>query len=316
MPEQPLVSVIIPTYNRAHLIGETLDSVLAQTYENWECIVVDDGSTDNTDEVMAGYVGKDSRFKYHKRPDSKPKGANACRNIGYKKAKGKYVNWFDSDDIMYPHFIQRKIETLQETEADFVISKCLNFDDNGIYEIEKYKNNSKYALTGKNYIMKNVYWMTPDFMIKRDKIKEFKFHEYIQSGQETNFFIILLNSMQLSGVAIDEVLSLRRIHDSSIQQKLKKSEKKAYHGKLLSLIDAYMQIHKNLDKETKHFMQSEIMTVFYKHKLNKEVFKEFVGFTANLMASKNPLKAAAFFTSMMVNATSGGGYKLFEFSRK
>ncbi|NLN25457.1 MAG: glycosyltransferase family 2 protein [Bacteroidetes bacterium] len=314
--EKPLVSIIIPTYNRAHLIGETLDSIIAQTYTNWECIVVDDGSTDNTDEVMAEYVAKDTRFKYHKRPDSKPKGANACRNIGFEKAKGEYVNWFDSDDIMYSYFIQQKIELLQDSGVDFVVSKCMNFNDSGVYEIEKYKNNSKYALTGKNYIMKNVYWITQDFMIKRDKIKEFKFNEYIQSGQETNFFIILLNSMQLSGVAIDEVLSLRRIHDSSIQQKLKKSEKKAYHGKLLSLIDAYMQIHKNLDKETKHFMQSEIITVFYKHKLNKEVFKEFVGFTANLMASKNPLKAAAFFTSMMVNATSGGGYKLFEFSRK
>src|SRR5690606_27104873 len=150
--------------------------------------------------------------------------------------------------------IQRKIELLQDSGVDFVVSKCMNFNDSGVYEIEKYKNNTKYALTGKNYILKKVYWMTPDFMIKRDKIKEFKFNEYIQSGQETNFFIILLNNMQLSGVAIDEVLSHRRIHDSSIQQKLKKSEKKAYHGKLLSLIDAYMQIHKNLDKETKHFM--------------------------------------------------------------
>ena len=51
MPASPLISVIIPTYNRAHLLGETLDSVMAQTYQNWECIVVDDGSTDATDEV-------------------------------------------------------------------------------------------------------------------------------------------------------------------------------------------------------------------------------------------------------------------------
>ena len=69
MKKEPLVSVIIPTYNRAHLIGETLDSVLAQTYQNWECIIVDDGSSDDTDEVIGEYVKKDNRFKYYHRPD-------------------------------------------------------------------------------------------------------------------------------------------------------------------------------------------------------------------------------------------------------
>ena len=61
----PLVSIIIPAYNRAHLIGETLDSVLAQTYINWECIVIDDGSNDNTSELLAEYCKKDNRFQYH-----------------------------------------------------------------------------------------------------------------------------------------------------------------------------------------------------------------------------------------------------------
>ena len=69
MTNNPLVSIIIPTYNRAHLIGETLDSVLAQTYQNWECIIVDDGSSDNTDDVVNDYVKKDPRFKYYYRPD-------------------------------------------------------------------------------------------------------------------------------------------------------------------------------------------------------------------------------------------------------
>lgn len=86
--EQPLVSIIIPTYNRAHLIGETLDSVLAQIYTNWECIVVDDGSTDSTAELLAFYVEKDSRFQYHHRPKDRLKGANACRNYGFELSRG------------------------------------------------------------------------------------------------------------------------------------------------------------------------------------------------------------------------------------
>ncbi len=68
MTQQPLVSIIIPTYNRAHLIGETLDSVLAQTYQNWECIVVDDGSSDNTEEVVGSY-GVNSHNNFIKYPD-------------------------------------------------------------------------------------------------------------------------------------------------------------------------------------------------------------------------------------------------------
>ncbi|RLD85933.1 MAG: glycosyltransferase family 2 protein, partial [Bacteroidetes bacterium] len=67
--DNPLVSIIIPAYNRADLIGETLDSVLAQTYPNWECIVVDDGSADKTKDVVQHYVDKDPRFILVDRPD-------------------------------------------------------------------------------------------------------------------------------------------------------------------------------------------------------------------------------------------------------
>ena len=64
MNNQPLVSIIIPTYNRANLIGETLDSIISQTYKNWECIVVDDGSSDYTNEVMQAYVGGEWRSEF------------------------------------------------------------------------------------------------------------------------------------------------------------------------------------------------------------------------------------------------------------
>ncbi|HEX9600942.1 MAG TPA: glycosyltransferase family 2 protein, partial [Mariniflexile sp.] len=66
---RPLVSIIIPTYNRGHLIGETLESVLCQTYDNWECLVIDDGSTDNTDALVQGYLNKDNRIKFYHRPE-------------------------------------------------------------------------------------------------------------------------------------------------------------------------------------------------------------------------------------------------------
>ena len=90
-PSQPLISIIVPTFNRAHIIGDTLNSIMAQTYQNWECIVLDDGSRDNTKSSILDYLDKDSRFQYFSRPKNKPKGANAYRNYGYEKCKGDYM---------------------------------------------------------------------------------------------------------------------------------------------------------------------------------------------------------------------------------
>ncbi|MEC7784130.1 MAG: glycosyltransferase family 2 protein [Bacteroidota bacterium] len=123
MQGNPLVSIIIPTYNRAHLIGETLDSVLAQTYTHWECIVVDDGSTDGTDEVLATYVEKDSRFQYHHRPKDRPKGANVCRNYGFELSKGKYIQWLDSDDLIGQEKIDEQV-TILEQNRGLLIATC------------------------------------------------------------------------------------------------------------------------------------------------------------------------------------------------
>src|SRR5690606_36556858 len=129
MPNQPLVSIIIPTFNRAHLIGETLDSVLAQTYQNWECIVVDDGSTDKTEATVGAYLKRDARFRLFKRPDHKPKGANACRNYGFEKSKGEYVQWFDSDDLMHPEKLTIKIKYAFSQRADIIVATHTT-DDN------------------------------------------------------------------------------------------------------------------------------------------------------------------------------------------
>ena len=88
---QNKVSIIIPTYNRCHLIGQTLDSIISQSYKNWECIVVDDGSTDYTDELIEFYCRKDFRIRYFRRPKNRLKGANACRNYGWSKSSGRVI---------------------------------------------------------------------------------------------------------------------------------------------------------------------------------------------------------------------------------
>jgi len=123
----PIISIIIPVFNRAHLIRETLDSISLQTYQNWECIVVDDGSTDNIEDVLREFIKKDSRFQYHKRPEGKIKGPNSCRNYGFEKSKGLWINWFDSDDTYAETAIEEFVKAL-EPNLDAVVGKLVKID--------------------------------------------------------------------------------------------------------------------------------------------------------------------------------------------
>lgn len=118
-----LVSIIVPTYNRSLLIEETLDSVLAQTYTNWECIIVDDYSTDSTMEILKKYVKKDSRFKVIQKDNFVKRGASASRNIGLQNAKGSYIQFLDSDDVIDCRKLEEQLKVFSYLN-DFEIATC------------------------------------------------------------------------------------------------------------------------------------------------------------------------------------------------
>ena len=214
----PLVSIIIPTYNRAHLIGETLDSVLAQTYTNWECIVVDDGSTDGTEKLLAAYCEKDSRFQYHHRPNNRPKGANACRNYGFELSKGEYVNWFDDDDVMENKFIETHLNILIKQIFKVTICRLKVFKNNKyniIYE-SKMEMNQTTEYIFKSYISGDLNIGTPSVVWSRDVILDYKFEETLSRAQELKFFFDILSSQKLEVYLIREFLILVRRHEYSI----------------------------------------------------------------------------------------------------
>lgn len=123
-----LVSIIIPTYNRAHLITETLNSILNQTYSNWECIIVDDGSTDETFSVVKKYIDKDKRFSIYIRPLQMKKGPSACRNYGINKVKGDFIIFLDSDDLLDLRCLEKRVEFAKKNiELDFWVFKMKTF---------------------------------------------------------------------------------------------------------------------------------------------------------------------------------------------
>lgn len=117
----PIVSVIVPVFNREGLLPETLDSVSAQTLQDWECIVVDDGSTDASLQVALGYAARDARFQAFRRT-SKTKGANVCRNEGLQRACGQYLQFLDSDDVIYPRKFELQVAVLQTVESPALVT--------------------------------------------------------------------------------------------------------------------------------------------------------------------------------------------------
>ncbi len=121
MPDSPLVSVIVPTYNRADLVRRAVDSILLQTHRNVEVLVIDDGSTDQTLEVLKEAQARDSRVQPLR--NNSPKGCAGARNTGLQQARGEYIAFLDDDDEFLPEKIQTQVEFLQRhPQAGVVVS--------------------------------------------------------------------------------------------------------------------------------------------------------------------------------------------------
>jgi glycosyltransferase involved in cell wall biosynthesis len=110
----PEVSVVIPTYNRADKVSKTIESVLAQTFTNLEVIVVDDGSTDNTEQVLSSSFG--GRIRYYAQANQ---GASVARNRGIQEARGRWIAFLDSDDLWVPEKLERQLKALEQFGSEF-----------------------------------------------------------------------------------------------------------------------------------------------------------------------------------------------------
>lgn len=211
------VSIIIPNYNRAHLILKSLESISVQTYLNWECIIIDDRSTDNSIEVIKEYLKKDSRFKLSLRPLNRLKGANSSRNYGFELSEGFYVHWFDSDDIMTPDHISSLVSAIESNHADFAVGESLNFEEGKGFKDKPYNfDRVKLQISASNFGKQKIGWITDDFLSKKEIIGNLRFNEKIKTdGDEYNFFTQLLHS-NTNGIFVNKTLTYRRVHQHSL----------------------------------------------------------------------------------------------------
>ena len=127
MKKKPIISIITPNFNRETIFQETIASIQKQTYSNWEHIIVDDGSTDNSWDFLENYSNNEPRAKVFKR-NREPKGAATCRNIAVEKSSGKYLLFLDTDDLLAEHCLEQRLNAINEyPECDFLIFPMLLF---------------------------------------------------------------------------------------------------------------------------------------------------------------------------------------------
>lgn len=215
---EPKVTVVIPAYNAAAYISTCLNSVIAQTYTNWEAIVVNDGSKDNTEEIVNGFLS-DKRIKLLSQKNA---GVSAARNAGIKAASGKYIAFLDSDDAFLENNLERKLRVIEsDVTLDFVYSdiwKC-DKDLNNLY-IEK-------GVPVENLFNDVMMWQSetmPGFssnvVVLTASIKgKFMFDENLSNCADRYMKILL--SKNLKGVYIPEALSKYRDTPGAMSKNVK-----------------------------------------------------------------------------------------------
>lgn len=218
MNKELLVSIIIPNYNSEKFIRETILSVKNQTYKNWECIFVDDDSNDNSFKIIKKETADDLRFKLFERPEKLKKGGNTCRNYGFEKAQGVFINWFDSDDVMHQNFIKKKIECfIKQDSIDFVVSggDFVNEKLKFIKKMPVYATDNLY----KEYFFWRIKIVTNSVMFKKSFLNvNSLFNLNLTKGQEFELFTRLFYN-NINYKIINESLFSYRSHPNSISSK-------------------------------------------------------------------------------------------------
>lgn len=256
----PLVSIIIPTFNRAHLIRETLDSVLAQTYENWECIIVDDGSTDNSRQVIGHYVNKDARFQYHHRPVDRTKGANACRNYGFGWSRGEYVMFLDSDDILYTFCILERVELMvKDLNVNLLIRDSSKLMGNEI--INQTINQDPESFISEEYLKMflryEIPWQTMGAFYKREILNSVQFDEDLERFQDVSLNIKVLSQFHPLIILRDFKI------DSCFRIDANKLKIKDHIARMLKSLNLFNKIHLNLIENSDYRKNLQLFNYYF-----------------------------------------------------
>lgn len=202
-----MVSVIIPIYNSIQYIRDTLESVINQTYQNLEIILINDGSTDNSLLICEEYSQNDSRIKLFSQDN---KGASAARNLGLKKAQGKYILFVDSDDYILPNHIESLVRALEKNNSDICISNCKKINESEIisYKYIEQQPSITYVLTTEDLLKgviygNNIGWEVAAKLYRASILKDIYFDDKEILGEDFEFFYKALHRCKSTSVCLN-----------------------------------------------------------------------------------------------------------------
>lgn len=227
MNQKNKVTILLATFNRSHLIEDTLDSILAQTYTNWECFIIDDNSKDNTEAFLKeNYLSKDSRFTFYKKPLHKyKKGLSDSRNFGLdlaKIAKAEYIQLFDDDDIMHPQKLELQMHPFIE-DVNLDMSLCLyrKFHVESTIDFHLKKCNDNSCVINSD----NLFWDFYTHKInlnslgpiwKLTSLSNFRFDVLLKTSEERDFYLRIFLQSEIKYTPINEVLFWYRKHENTV----------------------------------------------------------------------------------------------------
>lgn len=215
MNEASKVSVIIPSYNSGRFLNKAIESLVNQTYKNLEVIIVNDGSTDNTEEIAKKWQKRDERIKYIKH--QKNKGLSAARNTGIKNSQGEYIAFLDADDIWLPQKIEIQLKKLNELNADLIFSNWYIWDPKNDTKIKAFDSNP--IESGKDvlrFLIKKNFGNPSTAVLKKLILEKVGlFDEGLKSSEDYDLWLrFLLNGMKIT--FCDEPLIYSRKHSGQM----------------------------------------------------------------------------------------------------
>ena len=222
MKDEGLVSIITPCYNGARYISETIESVLAQDYMNWEMLVIDDGSVDESAQIVEAYAMRDSRIRLIRQPNG---GSAKARNHGIREARGRYIALLDADDLWEHDFLSAQIAFMKEKNALCVFSSYRRIDENSSEILSPLV--CKKSVTYKKMLVRNYIGCLTGLYDCSVHGKIF-LHEELKSIRDD--YAYWLDVVKLSGIAYGnpKVLARYRVLKNSTTGKKKKLIKAQY----------------------------------------------------------------------------------------
>jgi glycosyltransferase involved in cell wall biosynthesis len=213
-----LVSIIVPCFNQAQFLPEALQSVLEQAYENWECIIVNDGSPDNTHEVAQEWLAKDTRFKYIQKENG---GLSSARNDGLDIASGSYIQFLDCDDVIHKLKLMESIQLLSsrnERNVKVVISNFLKFELNTNLTTEPYCKLEENLFNFESLLFKWDDTFTIPIhcgLFKASLFQDFRFPELLKAKEDWVMWVFIFQN-NCNALFIDKPFAFYRVNPQSM----------------------------------------------------------------------------------------------------